>query len=73
MIDTPESYSIAAYLVVGVQVGNLLGFMCAILQSYTKVKSTFLVVGILLLTLFVDVLISLKWEATATIAGKERR
>eukprot|EP01127_Copromyxa_protea_P000085 TRINITY_DN10088_c0_g1_i1.p2 TRINITY_DN10088_c0_g1~~TRINITY_DN10088_c0_g1_i1.p2 ORF type:complete len:205 (-),score=25.22 TRINITY_DN10088_c0_g1_i1:675-1289(-) len=72
MIDTPESYGIAAYLVVGIQFGNLLGFFCAILQSYTKLRSPSLIIVILLFTLAVDVLLGLKWESTVEIGGKER-
>ena len=73
MVETPESYSIAAFLVVGVQLGNLLGFACALLQSYTKIRSPLLVAGILIFTLVVDVLIALKWNTTSELFGKERR
>lgn len=73
MVETPESYSIAAYLVVGVQLGNLIGFACALLQSYTKIRSPLLVAGILIFTLVVDVLLALKWNTTSKLFGKDRR
>lgn len=75
MSSAPEGYSIAAYLVVGVQLGNLFGFACAFFQSYCsiKVRSPYLVLALLLFTLLIDVLLALFWHQTAFLFGHLHR
>eukprot|EP01126_Amoeba_proteus_P021769 TRINITY_DN2219_c0_g1_i3.p1 TRINITY_DN2219_c0_g1~~TRINITY_DN2219_c0_g1_i3.p1 ORF type:complete len:290 (-),score=53.60 TRINITY_DN2219_c0_g1_i3:366-1235(-) len=67
---TPEKYSIASFLVLGVQVGNFFGFLCAFFQSYLKFRLSSLILFILIFAIFIDLGIVFCWNITSRVAGK---
>jgi len=69
---TPEKYDIAAFLVVGIQIGNLFGFVCAAIQSFCSISQKLLVLVVLLFGLAVDLFIAFGSHLTIALWDQPR-
>jgi hypothetical protein len=71
--SVPEKYSIAAYITVAIQVGNIVTFAFVFTQSCCYIKPSIVVFVVFLLAHATCILSGTLWEKVAIIAGEPRR
>jgi MFS family permease len=67
--NTPESYSIAGYIVISIQLPNIISFLYVVLQNYRPIRHSTAILVLLLIGAITSILIGLFWDVTGSVFG----